>query len=517
MFFEPIPAKVLLPSPRPEWISTADRLAMWAAACVFAAAAGYLGWELLWHGAFLGLLGYVVGLVGGAVAAAADLVWRFLTGRHVQKDEQFRVSDQTAPSPPGDELVNGVDKLFKRYFDRYEPDQAERERWKATVAGLRKFHQDEIIEICRRSGVSANEVRWLIRYEVRQLKQRWQDKTLYEYRRQFVPWPGIAEARWIGLAVLVLGGGWAVVTLRAHLLADLVDVVALASAFWAWRCWLRVNLERGRYTADSEEHAQRQAEIDKEFRRWRKKLEARPKDADMAAWLGCDRTVLLGGALDHFQLPRSRLTAHAFLEQPGVAARRARIEGGPWRYAGYRFLVFLLAEDGVRQVRANLDFMKGTLTIRERTSYRYDAIVSMRFLQETRRRTFELRLTSGDPITVRLRDADPGEAQQDQDARSAEETQEAREAEEDTASDVTSLADLLHMLERAAGEGRNWLQERERAASWSGQQAQHHVGVQPRPLRRGQQRFRLIQGEALGRTPAASLRRLHQGRYVTAD
>jgi hypothetical protein len=103
----------------------------------------------------------------------------------------------------------------------------------------------------------------------------------------------------------------------------------------------------------------------------------------MAAWLGCDRTVLLGSALDHFRLPRSRLTAHAFLEQPGVAVKRARIEGAPWRYAGYRFLAFLLAEDGVRQVRANLDFMKGTLTLRERTSYRYDAIVSMRFLQET--------------------------------------------------------------------------------------------------------------------------------------
>jgi hypothetical protein len=429
---------------------------------------GYLGWELLWYGAFLGLLGYVVGLVGGAVAAAADLEWRFQTGRRVQKDEQFRVPSQAASSPSSDELANGVDKLFDRYFDRYELNRTERERWKAAVAGLRRFHRDEIIEMCRDSGIPANEVAWLIRYEVRQLKQRWQDKTLYEYRRQLVPWPGTSAARRIGLAVLVLGGGWAVVTLWAHLLVDLVDVVALAGAFLAWRCWLRVNLERGRYTVDREEHAQRQTDIDKEFRRWSKKLRARPKDADMATWLGCDRTVLLGRTLDHFNLPRNRLAAHTFLEQPGVAARRARIEGGPWRYAGYRFLVFLLAEDGVRQVRADLDFMKGTLTIRERTSYRYDAIVSMRFLQEARRRTFELRLTAGDPITVRLRDADPGEAQQDQDAGPTEETQEAGDAEEDTAPDVTSLADLLHMLERVAGEGHDWFQERGRAGTWSG-------------------------------------------------
>ena len=132
---------------------------------------------------------------------------------------------------------------------------------------------------------------------------------------------------------MVLGGVWAVVALRAHLLAYMV---ALLSAFLAWRCWLRVNLERRRYAADSEEHAQRQAAIDKEFRRWSEKLEARPKDADMAAWLECDRTVLLGRTLDHFHLSRSRLTAHAFLEKPGVAVKRAQIKGGPWRYAKYQ-------------------------------------------------------------------------------------------------------------------------------------------------------------------------------------
>jgi hypothetical protein len=208
--------------------------------------------------------------------------------------------------------------------------------------------------------------------------------------------------------------------------------------------------------------------IDKEFSRWSAILEARPKDAQMAAWLQCDRTVLLGRALDHFYLPRNRLAAYAFLEQPGVAARRAQIEGGPWRYVGYRFLVFLLAADGVRQVRATLDFMKGTLTIRERTSYRYDAIVSMRFFQETRRRTFELTLTAGDPILVRLRDAAPDEGHQDQGPEPTEVPQEGGDAEEDAAPDMTSLADLLHMLERVAGEGHNWFQERGRPGTWSG-------------------------------------------------
>ena len=153
-------------------------------------------------------------------------------------------------------------------------------------------------------------------------------------------------------------------------------------------------------------------------------------------------------------------------QQPGVAARRAQIEGGPWRYAVYRFLIFLLAEDGVRQVKASLDFMKGALTIRERTSYRYDAIVSVSFVQEPRWQTFELRLTAGELITVQVWNADPSPTQQGQEASLTEGTQEAREAEDDIALDVTSVVDLMHLLEGIAGEGRNWFQGREWAGTW---------------------------------------------------
>jgi hypothetical protein len=468
MFFQPIPAQVSLPPTRPEWVRAVYPLAKRLSAWLFAAVAGYLGWQLLWHDAFLGLLSFAAALAGGAVAARADLEWRFLTEQRRQKDELFQVPDRSAPSPPGDDLTDGVDKLFNRYFTRYALDRAERERWAAAAAGIRKFYRDEIIEVCRQDGFLANEVAWLIRYEVRRLKQRWENQTLYEYRRQLLPRPGTAAARRVGLAVLVLGGVWSVVALRADLLADAADAFALLSGFVAWRCWLHVHLERRRYTADSQEHACRQAEIDKELRRWSKILEDRPEDAEMAAWLVCDQTVLLGRALDHFHLPRSRLIAHAFLEEPAVAAKRSHVRGLPWRYAKYRLLAFLLAEEGVRQVRVNLDFLTGTLTIRERTSYRHDAIVSVRVLKEARRQTFELRLTAGEPITVRLRDADPSETEQDQNAGPTGETLEAAEAEDDSAPDMTSVADFLHTLERAAGECRNWFRGRGWAGVWPG-------------------------------------------------
>jgi hypothetical protein len=437
---------------------------MRASAVVFVAAAGYLGWALLWHLALLGLLAFVAALAGGVVAATADLEWRSLTERRRQKDELFRAPSKSDASSPTGEPASRVDKLFKTYFGRYEKDRAQRERWESAAAGIRRFYRDEVIAVCRGSGIPASEVAWLIRFEVRDLKRRWQDGTLHEYQRLLVPRRQTLAVRRAGLAALALGGIWAVVALRAYPLAD---TAALASAFWAWRCWLRIKLERARYAADRAEHATRQAVVDKEFDRWSQRLEARPKDADMAAWLACDRTVLLGRALDHYRLPRSRLNAHAFLEEPGVAVKRSRIEGGPWRYAGYRLVVFLLAEDGVRQVRASLNFMTGTLTIRERTSYRYDAIVSMRVSRETRRHTFELRLAAGEPITVQVRDAGPSAAQ-DQDTEKVEDTPEATEAEGSTELDVTSVADLLHALEGVAGAGRNWFQTREWAGIWSG-------------------------------------------------
>ncbi len=472
MFFQPVPKQVLLPSPLPPAERAADRIGMRASACLFAAAAGYLGWELLWNDAVFGLLGYVAVLTGGIVAAAADLEWRLLTGRRRQKDERLRVGRQSAPSGLGDELSAQVNKLFNRYFARYALDKAERERWEAATAGFRTFHADEIIAVCRSSGIRPSEAAWLIRYEVRQLRQRWQKGTLYEYRRHLSPRPATAAARLAGLSALAVGGPWAVIALRAHPLAV---VVTLLSGFWAWRCWLHANLERRRHAADREEHARRQQAIEAEFTRWSKTLEARPTEAEMATWLERDRTVLLGRTLDHFGLPRSRLIAHAFLEQPGVAVKRARIDGGSWRYTGYRLVVFLLAEDGVHQVTANLNFTTGTVTERERTSYRYDAIVSVRVLRQSRSgQTFELRLASGDPITIRVRDAESDEPRQDHNAEPAEDAHKAAEAEADTALDVTSAIDLLHMLERVAGQGHDWFQERHWAGAWSGDDAAGH-------------------------------------------
>lgn len=467
MFFQPKPAMAILPAPEPAWVTRADQQKLRISAALLVASAGYLGGELLWHGIVLGVLAYVTALVSGVGAARADLDWRFVAERRRRKENQFRAPSPPTPGPSGDMLADRVDALFRRYFRRRVPDKAERDRWETAVAGFRKFHRDEIISMCRTSGASPDEMAWLIRYQVRHLNERWQDGRLREYQRELVPRRRTAATRQIGLVLLAIGTLGTGVLLWEHPLAAAPGfLVAIPSAV-ATRCrWLRVSLEHRRHDADDKERAQRQADINEEFAWWSKRLELKPKDAEMAAWLECDRTVLLGKILDHFHVLRSRLDTHAFLEEPAVGVKRARVEGGPLRCGGYRILMFLLAEDGVRQVRASLDFMTGTLNVRERISYRYDAIVSVRVVKEARRGLrFELRLAAGDPIVVNVRESDPGEPQHE---ASSEPTEETESMEEDPALDVASVSNTLHVLEGVAAEGRRSFQGRARAEGWPG-------------------------------------------------
>jgi hypothetical protein len=444
-------------------ITRADQRKLQIGTLALALAGGYLAWQLLWHGVLFGILGYAAAIGGGIVAARADAEWSFLTGRRRQKDDQFRMPGSSVPSSSGDAIADRVDSLFRRYFGRYSEDKDERRRWEAAVAGFRRFHRNETIEICLASEVAvADEMAWFIRHQIRQLKKRWQCGELYDYRQELIPSPGTVAARQIGLIVAALGGIWTVISLHAYPVTDAFGVIiALTGAIGAWRSWLRITMERRRYSADREERDRRQADIDKEFARWSRILDDRPRDEEIAIWLECDRTILLATMLDHFGLSRSQLNAHALLEEAGVGVKRARINGGPVRCGGYRILMFLLG-DGVRQVRANLDFMKGILTVRERTSYRYDAIVSVCVVKDARRgQTFELMLKAGEPISVRVRE--PAREVVTEDERD-ENT--AIDDPENVDLDVASVSNTLHILEGVAAEGRHWLEQRDQASAW---------------------------------------------------
>src|SRR5262249_23761871 len=70
------------------------------------------------------------------------------------------------------------------------------------------------------------------------------------------------------------------------------------------------------------------------------------------------------------------IIAHVVLTEGASNAKRARIVHGPPRYSHYVILVFLLTENGVREVGVELDFTDGAVHNEQRTSFRYDALAS---------------------------------------------------------------------------------------------------------------------------------------------
>jgi hypothetical protein len=456
MFFHADPIKVILPEPRPELATAADRWRMRASVILFAALTGYLGLELIGQGAVLGLLGCVAGLTGGIVAAGGDLEFR----SRAESARAYQAAVHT-DDERGNDLNKRIGRLFEKYFEKYEPVEASRRLWEDATADARRFYRDEITAICLANGYSADQVAWLIRHEVRQMNQRWRAGSSQFPRQRRVPRQGAATARRAGLATLVLGFVLAVLTAPSHLLGF---TVVLLSAIWEWRCWLRVSLKR----ADNGEH-NRQEEIDEAYRRWSTRLEDRPKDAQMAEWLEEDRTVLLGMALDHFHLSRSRMVAHGFIEKPAPGARRAQINGGLPRYQRYQIWMFLLAEGGVHQLRASLDFLTGTLVEREQISYGYTSIAAIRRLRRSGGvSTYELSLTAGEPIRVRAQETDLRLVTQDEDADPAVENESATE---ETAPDAASVTNTLRLLQGVVVGGMNWLREHNWANAWADSQA----------------------------------------------
>lgn len=232
--------------------------------------------------------------------------------------------------------------------------------------------------------------------------------------------------------------------------------IALAAGFVAVRAWLRIVLERRRYAADEAEVTQVRAACDEAFLRWKEKLADTPSDREMAAWLDCDRKVLLDEALRHYELSMSDLIAHALIEAPGTPTRRARLKHGPWRYTRYRLTLFLLTADGIRQFRADLDFEQGAFRGHERTNYRYESVAAVLVRQAERdERKFELALVNGERIRVDVLTSGTEELLVDETPGEVSEV----------TLDSAGLGHTLHVLEGVAAEGKRWItHERRRKA-----------------------------------------------------
>jgi hypothetical protein len=200
---------------------------------------------------------------------------------------------------------------------------------------------NSIAAVYGEAGIGLDKIAWLIRHRAKAAGARRKKGTLWSYRKELAT-PGRTRALAIlGLLTLTSGGGWAAVGVVPFEPAPaIVTILLLLISGWiSARTWSHLVLERRRYTVDAAESDRTLESGLEALARWRARMADKPRDAEMAGWLDCDRKVLLEEALRHYRLTMSDVIAHAFIEAPVRSSERARLRGGPWRYKKYQLLV----------------------------------------------------------------------------------------------------------------------------------------------------------------------------------
>jgi hypothetical protein len=376
--------------------------------------------------------------------------WRYKKQRRQARDREYL--RRPATTTRGDGFASKIDRQFNHYFALYTPRGADKDDWLSETAGIRRALRDEVATIYRESTVNAKRVAWLTRYLVADVVRRWQAGTLWDYRKELRV-PFVLKAMCVLTSITAIAAGAFLIWSGAHvrlLFVSLAAVAALASVWSAARLWLRIAVEYRRRSAEKAEKKSLLAGRQAAFDRWKNKLADRPDDLEMARWLECDRKALMEQAMTLYRLKRQDVLAHAFIEAPATPSyARARIENGPWRYSKYKILLFLLTKDGVRQLTQHLDFQKATTRSRARTNYRYDAFTSVQVAEtDNGENVFELTLTNGDPIKVKVTDP-PTDVTETED----KDPQGASQRTLNTA----GLGNALHVLEGIAAEGKEWI------------------------------------------------------------
>jgi hypothetical protein len=443
-FFEPAPAAPRTRPVRPA-AATAEFRALAGLVMVAALAAlGSLGWLGLRRGDASALVAVMVCLGAAGVALINGADWRFRIERRRTADRALRTLRVAAP-PRG--FAGKVDRLYARYTKRYAPEEADRPSWYAETDGPILRLRDELVEVYREARIPPGRVRWLIRFQVRELKREWADGTLAEQRRRWDVPAHVKGAVVAGIVIAFAALAWAAQSAaRQDPLPALGALAASVVAGWiAAALGIRIMAENRRVEVETVERQERMTTYWFEFQRWRHLLDDRPTDIEMAQWLDCDRRILLQEAIRVYKLRWSDVSAYASLEARGARSERARAENGPWRYSRYKLLVFLLTPDGVRQIAVELDFARGTFHDWQRTNYRYDAVAAARVtVHDDGARRFQLFLVNGVGIELAVTEAAQAVVGED-DGILAEGAQ-----------DTTGLRNTLFVLEGVAAEGRNW-------------------------------------------------------------
>ncbi|WP_052372376.1 hypothetical protein [Amycolatopsis taiwanensis] len=460
-YFEPDPIPPRVREPAPERTILRDRFLAVVWAVLLTASAGYLGWLVIAHATPLPMVAYLSVLAAGYVAARTGLEWRYRRQRLRVKDREYLGERGVNRAPEGG-FANSVDNYFDRYFATYVPQKTNPGDWLAETIGIKRSLRDEIVDLYREKRITAGRVRWLIWHLVKSVQQRWEEGTLWEYREQYrVP---LRTKLWCSASLAVLVTATLVVIITAARTALLPAVITapilVLSGVKAPKRWFDIIYERRRLLEDYREFDQNTLERDAAYERWTEKLRStRPSENEMANWLNCDMTMLLDEALEHYHLAWRDVLAYAFLLTPSKGCKRARVKRGPWRYSKYKVRLFLITQDGVRELSTKLDFLEITFHGQERHNYRFDAVSSVYVLKKNEySHELKLTLTNGPSNEIHVAHLEVAH----------DEPVENPSMFATMNLEAAGFDHTLHILEGIAAEGKGWIDRDPHAQGESG-------------------------------------------------
>jgi hypothetical protein len=403
----------------------------------------------------------VLALVAARVAARNAFEWRYRVDR-IRWEEHRRHGSSAVASSEGPGFAAQVTRSFNAYFAKYKPHDVDKDWWLNETAGLRRYLRDEIVEIYRESPVSFGSVVWLIRYHAIDVRNQWNTGALDEHRIRFQVADKTKIRCVLALTVLLLTLATVVQTAvqSEPVGAAIITCLFLASGLYTARRWYGIVSEKRRYLDDADEEQRRREGRENEYQRWLEKLRVtRPSEEEMETWLRSDTTILIADALEHFRISWRDVISYAVLRVPTPSASRAQVRNGPWRYNTYALRLFLITEDGVREVSKVLNFESGGFRSEERNTFRFDAVSSVNVVKSSDgRQNLRLTLTNG-PTRDILVTKGPDSESPEYDVRNPGRPDPEGESDNllDTSLDTTGFAPTLRILEGIAADGKNWI------------------------------------------------------------
>ncbi|MFE7138201.1 hypothetical protein ACFVAG_10670 [Streptomyces sp. NPDC057644] len=453
-YFDPEPIGARATAPRP---STA---AEGRAALPLRAGLSLLAFAVLWLLALTAapataLLELLLALGAGWAAAKFGRSWWY-EGYRLKSEKE---NEPYVPSSPElvfreDGFTDSVRHAFDDYFGARVPQGVAPQQWLDQTFRMRHILASETAALYRESRVGVERIIWLINYLAEDTRARYVRGELFDQPARDRT-PAGTKALCVGALAVLAVTALALVRTAAHggFGATFFALLAVGGAFWAGRsavfAWLKVTGEARRLAEETDRYQRELAIRQVAFQNYKGFLDdQRPSEQEMETWLACDKTLFVDEVLRHYQLTWRDLITHTLLVTPARPYMRGRVKGGPWRYSRYSFRLFLVTQDGIREVSTDLDFADGKRSGEQRSNYRFDALSSVQVTERDRAGyDLELILTNGPARNIRVKDADTHQLAPEEDAREMTEIN-------------LNAAGFIHtfrLLEGIAAEGKGWI------------------------------------------------------------